>query len=175
MAQGIDIARLSLRDALDLAILMEVEARERYDEFSRLAGGRAAGDASDMFRMMAQNEEKHRQQLADRREKLFADAPASITLDQIDDLEAPDRGAPRGFMSARQALEVALAAEEKARDYFDGALRAVTDPEVRTLFQELRGEEERHGAFVRARMAQLPTGPDLEEDEADEPGSDPGN
>lgn len=175
MALEIDFARLSLRDALDLAILMEVEARERYEEFSRLAGGRSEGDASDVFRMMAQNEEKHRLQLADRRAKLFANAPASITLDQIDDLEAPDRGAPRVFMSARQALEVALGAEEKARDFFDGALRHVTDPEVRTLFQELRGEEEQHGAFVRARMARLPTGPDLEDDEADEPGSDPGN
>ncbi|BDG01063.1 ferritin-like domain-containing protein [Anaeromyxobacter oryzae] len=175
MTQGIDFARLTLRDALDLAILMEDEAQERYEEFTRIVGGRYPGDASDMFRMMAQNEAKHRKQLSDRRAQLFAGQTTSVTRDMIDDLEAPDRGTPRVFMSARQAMEVALRAEEKARDFFDGALPHVQDPEVRALFQDLRAEEERHGEFVRARMVRLPPGPDVEEDEADAPGSDPGN
>jgi erythrin-vacuolar iron transport family protein len=51
----------------------------------------------------------------------------------------------------------------------------VTDPYVRVLFQELRGEEAQHAAMVRARIEKLPPGPDVEEDEADAPGSDPGN
>jgi erythrin-vacuolar iron transport family protein len=174
MVQAIDVERLSLRDALDLAILMELEARDRYEEFSHLVGGRYEGDASDVFRSMAQSEESHRQELAARRERLFAGAPSAVTLDQLDDLEAPDRGEPRVFMSPRQALAVALDSEEKARDYFDDALRRVKDPAVRALFQELRSKEEQHAALVRARMAPLPAGPDLEDDEADEPGSDPG-
>jgi rubrerythrin len=78
-------------------------------------------------------------------------------------------------MSARQALEVALRSEEKARDFFEDALPHVGDPEVRQLFEELRTEEERHGALVRSRLVKLPLGPDVEEDEADAPGSDPGN
>ena len=32
--QGIDFSRLSLLDALDLAILIEAEAQERYEEFA---------------------------------------------------------------------------------------------------------------------------------------------
>jgi erythrin-vacuolar iron transport family protein len=78
-------------------------------------------------------------------------------------------------MSARQAMEVALSSEEKARDFFDAALRHVQDPGVRKLFEELRGEEERHATMVRERLVRLPPGPDVEEDEADEPGTDPGN
>jgi rubrerythrin len=175
MTQGIDFARLTLKDALDLAILMEDEARERYEEFTRVVGGRYAGDASDMFRMMAEYEAKHRKQLADRREELFASAPTSMTRDMLDDVEAPDRGQPRVFMSARQALEVALRSEEKARDFFQDALPHLGDPEVRQLFEELRTEEERHGAIVRSRLVKLPLGPDVEEDEVDAPGSDPGN
>jgi erythrin-vacuolar iron transport family protein len=174
--KGIDFARLSLRDALELAILMEEEARDRYEEFARIVGGgRYAGDAADMFRMMAVNEAKHRDELTSRRDRLFAGAPSLLGPDQLEDVEAPDRGKPRVFMSARQAMEVALSSEEKARDFFDAALRHVQDPGVRKLFEELRGEEERHATMVRERLVRLPPGPDVEEDEADEPGTDPGN
>lgn len=171
---GIDFRSLTLQDALDLAILIEDEAKERYEQFAKLVGGRYAGDASDMFRMMAGAEAKHREELAVRRRKLFGDAPSRVSASQIDDVEAPDRGAPRVFMSARQAMEVALASEEKAYDYFTGALPHVADAEVKALFLELQGEELKHQAYVKERLALLPPGPDLEEADADEPGSDPG-
>lgn len=171
---NIDFARLDLRDALDLAILIEEEAKERYDEFQRIVGGRYRGDASDVFRTMAGYEAKHGAQLSERRKKLFGEAPARVTRAMIDDVEAPDRGKPRVFMSARQALEVALASEEKAHDFFDEALRHVKDPEVTKLFTELRGEEIEHKRLLEARLGDLPPGPDVEEDEADEPGSDAG-
>ena len=171
----IDFATLSLQDALDLAILMEDEARERYEEFTRVVGGRYAGDAADAFRLMARHEARHGAELAERRRALFAEAPRRIPADMLEDLEAPDRGQPRVFMSARQAMEVALACEEKAYDFFESALPHLEDPTVRELFQELQGEELQHQSYVRARLARLPPGPDVEEDEADEPGSDPGN
>jgi erythrin-vacuolar iron transport family protein len=171
---NIDLKSLSLVDALDLAILMEEEAKERYEEFTRIVGGRYAGDASDMFRLMAQYEAKHGRQLTERRRRLFAGQPRRLTRDVLDDLEAPDRGRPRVFMSARQALEVALSSEEKAADFFEEALEHVKDPDVRALFQELRGEELQHQALVKERLMDLPPGPDVEEDEADAPGSDPG-
>ena len=46
---------------------------------------------------------------------------------------------------------------------------------MRQLFEELRAEELQHQRFVRERLDRLPPGPDVEEDEADDPGSDPGN
>jgi erythrin-vacuolar iron transport family protein len=171
----INLASLSLQDALDLAILMEDEAHERYEEFTRIVGGRYKGDAADMFRMMAGNEAKHGAQLAERRSKLFGDAPRRLTRDMLDDVEAPDRGQPRVFMSARQAMEVALASEDKAHDFFARALEHVSDPSVRTLFEELRGEELKHKKLVKQRLDKLPPGPDVEEEDADAPGSDPGN
>ena len=98
-----------------------------------------------------------------------------MTAALLDDAEAPDRGQPRVFMSARQAMEVALASEEKAYEFFDAALRDVSDPGVRQLFEELRGEEARHAKMVRERLERLPPGPDLTDEDADEPGSDAGN
>lgn len=172
--QGIAIHALSAKDVLDLAVLAEQEAHERYQLLARQVGGRYAGDAGDMFREMAVNEARHGAQLAERRLRIFGKAPRTVTREMLYQVEAPDLGSPRVFMSARQALEVAAASERKAREFFDEALRHVQDPEVRGLLADLRDEEAQHEALVRARLAQLPEGPDLEDDEADAPGSDPG-
>ncbi len=171
---NIDLTQLSPADALDLAILVEEESRSRYEEFARIVGGRYRGDASDMFRTMAGYEAQHARELAQRRTTLFGNIPRRVTAEMIEDVEAPDRGEPRVFMSARQAMEVALRAEEKAYDFFTAALKQVTHPGVRELFEELRQEEVRHRDLVRAAMEKLPVGPDVEDDEADEPGSDAG-
>ena len=69
----------------------------------------------------------------------------------------------RMFMTARQAMEVALACEVKAHDFFDAALAYVSDPDVRALFEELRAEEVEHQELVKAVMAEIP-----DDDEADE-------
>ena len=172
---SIDFRTLTLQDALDLAVSIEEEAKERYDEFvKRVGGGRYAGDAADMFRLMAGYEEKHRAELAARRHALFGDAPRRVTTAALDDVEAPDRGMPRVFMSGRQAMEVALASEEKAHAFFDEALPHLRDSKVKALFEQLRREEEEHVRLVRDRLLRLPPGPDVEEDEADAPGSDAG-
>ena len=171
---SLDLARLDLRDALDLAILMEEEARQRYQDFSSLVGGRYTGDASDVFTLMASYEARHGDQLTLRRRALFPDLPSRVSLDMLDDLEAPDRGQPRTFMSAREAVVVAIRSEEKAWTFFDEALKTVKDPQVKALFRELRDEEEEHRRLLRDRLGKLPLGPDVPEEEADQPGSDGG-
>ena len=128
-----------------------------------------------MFRLMAGYEAKHAAELVARRRELFGNAPRTVTKEALDDVEAPDRGQPRVFMSARQAMEVALASEEKAHDFFASALKVVADPAVKALFEDLRKEEQEHMRLVKERLVKLPPGPDVEEDEADEPGSDAGN
>ncbi|HZZ82932.1 MAG TPA: ferritin family protein [Anaeromyxobacteraceae bacterium] len=173
--ERIDFGSLSLQDALDLAVLMEEEARDRYELFSRIVGGRYAGDASDMCRMMAANEAKHGAQLTERRRAMFGVAPRHLSRDQLDDVEAPDLGAPRVFMSARQMMLVALQSERKAEAFFQSALEYVRDPQVRDLFLELAAEERQHQVLVESCLQRLPRGPDVEAEEADEPGSDPGN
>lgn len=166
---AIDYAKLDLMDALDLAILIEEEARQRYEMFTTQVGGRYPGDAMDVFAQMAGFEAKHKAELEERRAKMFGDAPPRLTLDMLDDVEAPDTNRPRVFMSARDAVEVALASEEKAHDFFADLLPHVKDPDVHALMNELRVEEIRHQQFLRERLKTLPAGPDVPEDEADEP------
>jgi rubrerythrin len=171
MPRAIDFTGLTLQDALDLAIVIEKEAEERYEELSHLVGGRYAGDAADVFRTMVANELRHGAQLSERRQRLFGDAPARVERDMVWEIEAPDYGAPRAFMSARQAMEVALESEKKAHEFFTHTLPGLSDPEARALFEELRDEELRHQRLLEQHMADMPEGPDVEESEADEPGA----
>jgi demethoxyubiquinone hydroxylase (CLK1/Coq7/Cat5 family) len=127
-------------------------------------------DAARFFRDMAVNETKHGTELTERRQKLFPTEPRKVTRDMLWDVEAPGYEAARMFMTAHDAMEVALEAEIKAHDYFAAALQHVTDPDVKALFTELRDEEIEHQDMVKAAMAKLPPRPTITgEDVADEP------
>jgi rubrerythrin len=170
MAETIDFTALSLQDALDLAILVEEEAQERYLEFVDQMEQHHTPEAAEFFRAMARNEEKHGDALRQRREKLYGDAPRRVTREMLWDIEAPEYDETRALMSARQAMAVALRAETKAHEFFIRALPHITDGEVRTLFEELRDEEVVHQTLVREAMRNLPSGPDPDaEDYEDEP------
>jgi rubrerythrin len=93
---------------------------------------------------------------------LFGKTPMQLKLNELYDVEAPDMGAPHRGMSTLQAFEVGLAAEQKAYDFYDMALPGITDPEVRTLFTELRDEETEHVEMLRAAMAKLPPSASIE-------------
>ena len=162
MAETIDYATLTLQDALDLAILVEDEAQERYLEFVDQMEKHHTADAAKFFAAMAGNEQKHGDELRARRRSLFGNAPTRMKPSMLWEVEAPDYDQPRAFMSARQAMNVALASEVKAHEFFVQAIPHVADAEVKRLFQELRDEEVLHQSLVREAMRSLP-----EEKEAD--------
>jgi rubrerythrin len=153
-------------DTLDLATLIEVEAFKRYSMFAEQIGSRLADDAGTVFQSMAENEKKHADELAERRLALFGNTPARVRIDDIFDVEAPDVGASRWNMSTFRAYQVALASEQKAYAFYDRALRSVTQPEIKALFEELRDEEAEHVRMVEAIIAKLP--PSALEDVEDE-------
>jgi len=168
--KGIDFPALSLKDALDLAVLVEEEAKERYEEFADQMELHHTPEAGRFFRLMAGNEEKHRAELAERRKELFGDQPSSVTLQMILDVEAPDYDEARAFMTARQALQAAFRAERKAYTFFDEALPLLREPGVKALFEELRTEEIRHQGMVLAELEKTPPDPPLVADDfGDEP------
>ena len=162
MSTRLDLSKLSIMDALDLAKLIEMEACHRYQMFATQLGRSGGYDAGAFFATMAENEAKHGQELEARRKALFGDTPAQLTLDDLYDVEAPEMGAPRRGMSTVQAFEIGLAAEKKAYDFYDMALAGITDPEVRELFTELRDEETEHVEMLREAMAKLPSSANAE-------------
>ena len=162
MSTLLDLSKLSIMDALDLAKLIEMEACHRYQMFAAQLGRSGGYDAGAFFGTMAENEAKHGQELEARRKALFGDVPARLTLDDLFDVEAPEMGAPRRGMSTIQAFEVGLAAEKKAYDFYDMALPGITNPEVQALFTELRDEEAEHVEMLREAMAKLPSSANVE-------------
>ena len=168
--QGIDFGTLTLRDALDLAVLIEEEAKERYEEFAAQMDSHRTPQAAKFFRFMARNEDKHREELAARRLELFGSAAAIVTRQMLFDVEAPEYDEVRAFMTEREALQAAFRAEKKAYTFFVQALIYITDPTVRALFDELRREEVAHQQLVLAALEQTPPDSALKtEDVEDEP------
>jgi len=169
MSTRLDFSKLTLMDALDLAALIELEAHKRYTQFAEQLGSRDVDDAGAVFQSMAVNENKHGEQLAERRLALFGDKPPEVTLDDIFDVEAPEFGAPSRLMSPRKAYYVALSSEKKAFAFYDQALRHVDQPDVKALFEELRDEEAEHVAMLKEIIAKLPPSAaiDLEDEDAD--------
>lgn len=168
MSGSVDFSNLDLMDALDLAILIEVEAWERYKLFSEQLGHRFPGDAASIFQSMARNEEKHGRQLSERRQELFGEEPMRVSRADIIDVEAPESGAPNMNMSPLKALQLALSSEEKAHRFFDEGLKHVTDPGVRELFAELREEEAEHTCLIKDAIEALPPGSDVDFENEDD-------
>ncbi len=167
---GIDFLTLSLRDALDLAVLIEEEARDRYEELADQLTAHHTPDAAKFFRKMSRIEELHRKQLYDRRHADFDDEETSVTASMLYDIEAPEYDTVRAFMTVEQALDIALKSEVKAHAFFVEALKRVTDPAVKALFTELCEEEIEHQNLVKAEMAKLPKEKERSEDDfSDDP------
>ena len=158
MTVDLDLSKLNLMDALDLAILIEEEARQRYESFAAQIGRTgSSNDPAAFFASMAENEAKHGNDLLARRIELFGKVPMNVKLTDLFDVEAPDAASPRRGMSTLQAYELGLAAEKKAYDFYDRALPGITNPEVKTLFTELRDEETEHVEMLQEAMARLPS------------------
>ena len=155
MKARLDFSTLTLRGALDFAITIEEDAEVRYREFARQVADPAA---AAFFREMVVNEEKHRRQLESRRAVMFRHQPRRFEslADGEGEAPAPDEVLPT--ISAREAMELALAAEVRAWEFYDQAIPHVQDPDVRAFFEELRAEEVEHQALLRGLLARLPPG-----------------
>lgn len=168
--KGIDFATMPLKDALDLAILIEEEAKERYEEFADQMTKHRNATVASFFRFMAANEEKHGAELLARRRQLFKEAPSAVGRQMLFDVEAPEYDEVRAFMTSREALQAALRAEKKAYAFFNEALPRISDPVVKKLFEELRGEEVLHQDLVQIQLEKAPPDSRIRaEDVADEP------
>jgi rubrerythrin len=166
---GIDFSKLSLQEALDLAVLIEEEARDRYEELADQLEAHHTHAAGAFFRKMVRVEELHRTELQKRRQQLFGESHAKVSRASLFDVEAPEYDVARAGMSHREALEAAMVSEVKAHDFFAKAIPQVKDPEVKKLFEELRKEEVEHQEWIKLELGKLPATKDVPGDQSDEP------
>ncbi|MFI5119053.1 MAG: ferritin family protein [Thermoanaerobaculia bacterium] len=170
MTKQLDLTKLDLMDALDLAILIEQEAMERYEELTAVMREHRTEEAASFFHFMAKAEAKHGADLLTERSKLFGKAARRVDRSLLWDVEAPGYETVHDFMTLREALKVAMDAEVKAYDFFDRALKLPLSAPVRKLFEELLKEEVDHQDMVKRELAKAPPEEGAKpEDFADEP------
>ncbi len=155
MPHNIDFSALSLRDALDLAILIEDEAAERYEEFVVQLSLHDNNEAACRLLQRAWFEGTHERMLQRVRQSLFGDEPRRVTRGMLFNTERSGTVEAGGRMTVRQALEVVRDTETAAYAFYDVALRYIDDADVRDCFTQLRSEELADCAAVEAQLAVL--------------------
>ena len=152
----IDFATLGLRDAYDFAIMIEEDALLRYGQLADLLGDDPGG-AGAVCRSMVATEWQHRSGLMARRASLFRDAPPRFEISVLEEgIERPDVDDDDLPRTAREALEIALAAEWRAHAFYASSIPQLADPDTRAFFHHLMEEEVEHAQYLATRIAGLP-------------------
>jgi rubrerythrin len=140
------------------ALAMEREAVQRYTEFADAMEVHNNRDVAALFRTMAQYEDKHASQIMDQMGWTDAPEPPEGGFGWPDP-EAPET-APfdevHYLMQPWHALQLALAAEQRAEAFFGDLARASTSESVRRAALELQAEEHEHVELVRAWLEKVP-------------------
>jgi len=112
-------------------------------------------EAASFFRRMAKLEDRHRAQIAERREQLFTGIAPTVRDVAAWGVEVADQARLKATLTQREALELALEAETRARDYYGEAVNYVTEPLVVELFEELRDAEIEHQRLLKLLLDKL--------------------
>ena len=137
------------------AIAIEREAAERYVELARHMADLGNDKVASVLAALGAMEAEHLDTLQRRTEGI---AIAEFPLDEYRWLDA---GAPETaarelvfrLLTPHAALEIALAAEQRARAFFEDVYRTADDPALRALAQEMAMEEKEHVAIVERMLA----------------------
>jgi len=143
----------SVEDFYAHACAMEREAAERYGEFADYFADHDEPRIAALCRALAVLEDAHRQRL---RARAGGDEPPLAAEDRWMDSGAPETAAHEfvhRVANSRQMLEIALAGERRARDYFDRVATESPDAEVRRLASAMASEELQHAHWVEEALA----------------------
>lgn len=155
MPLPIDWSKLTPQDILDIAAFIEREAQERYLLFADHLDRQGDFEAAGFFRLMAELEGAHGAQVTRRRAARFADLPGHVR-DAVEwDVEGPELDRGVRSLSLHDAFAMALASEERARDFFAEACDHLVDEEARATLSELHRDEVSHVRMLKEMRAKL--------------------
>jgi rubrerythrin len=155
MALQIDFSRLDPQDVLDLAIHVEEEAEENYQQLAAWMEADGNREVAGFFTRMANLERHHRDQLAEQRQQLYGDTPPRHSSRAVWEVEQPDYDDMERALSLEQAFELAIGAEQRAGEYYGSAIDYASDPNVIELFESLKRAEEEHLRLLREQRAKV--------------------
>jgi len=140
---------MDLAAFLDQATRIERRAERVYAQLAERMRAIPNIDAAAFFGEMAYYSRLHRQSIE---ERARSDGAVEATPD--DDAESPILAVDSP--SLEQAIELALAAERKAANWYETIAEATEDSEVRTLAVEFALEERQHVLALERYLGQRP-------------------
>jgi rubrerythrin len=148
----------TLAEFMQQALVMEMEAAQRYADFADAMETHNNREVAALFRKMATIEDKHAQQIMAEMGWTTTPSPLPGAI-RWDGFEAPETGSldeVHYLMQPYHALELALANEVRAERFFARLARAATTASVRKAARELQEEEREHVELVREWMKKVP-------------------
>ena len=150
-----ELALASTYELMAHALAIEIEACERYTELADIMETHNNRDVADLFRRMAEIEGRHAQSI--RAEMGWpADEAPVVERPAAEGPETVEPGDLHYLMQPYHALEVALAAEERAERFFSELAESATADSVRAAARSLAEEEREHVQLVREWMERVP-------------------
>ena len=157
-------------DFMTRAWTMELEAVERYSTLADAMEEHNNCEVAELFRKLSRIEQLHadqilEEQLSMRRPSL---PPAGIRWDAGEGPETADPGELHYRMQPYHALQIALAGEQRACQFFNKVARSATRPAVRKAAREMAAEEAEHVELIKDWLARTPV-PDRDWDNDPDP------
>jgi len=149
------------------ALALENDAAERYAELADSLAVHNNPEVAELFRTLGTYSRKHYQEVA-----AIADgvgpiprlAPWEFSWATDEPPETSAFADTNYLMTPRDALELALKAEQQGYDYYAKAAAQASDPEVRRLATHFAAEEAEHVETVTDWLARFPAAPKRTED-----------
>ncbi len=148
----------TLDELMAQALVMELEAAQRYADFADAMDTHNNREVAALFRKMADIEHKHAAQImaAMGWERVPAPASAKPSWAGFEAPETTPGDEVHYLMQPYHALQLALVNEQRAERFFAHLVRVATVASVRKAARELQAEEREHVALVKAWMKKTP-------------------
>jgi rubrerythrin len=146
---------LTPRDLAELmaqAYALEREAVERYGELADVLATHNNTEVAALFRRLASQEELHANEIL--RTMGWTRAPAPPALP--DAPEAPASDEAHYLMHPWHALKIALAAEQRAHDFFAALAQRCPADDMRQAALQLQADEREHITMLQAWLQRVP-------------------
>jgi len=145
------------------AIAIEREAAECYAEFAQRMADEGKDELAGVFARLARTEAEHLEALERRTDGVELPHLRSHGYKWLDSgiPEVPARELVLRLMTPRQALAIALHAEQRAYAFFEHVYFTASDPALRALATEMAAEEREHVAML-ARLIEATPSPSLD-------------
>lgn len=154
-----------LAELMAQAYALEREAVERYGELADVLATHNNQEVAALFRRLASQEALHATEIL--RTMGWTRAPQPPRL--ADAPEAPGPEDAHYLMHPWHALRMALDAEQRAHDFFEGLAQRCEADEMRRAAQQLQADEREHIVLLEAWLQRFPEPPAGWDDDPDPP------